>query len=449
MMRGWWIVLVILCMGVGWAAAQDTSADFYIEASVDNPTPFVGQQIIYTIRVYAADDQSDESPLYEPPDFEGFWRVDIQPFPFAQSPQQVNGRAYIVSEIRTALYPTLPGDLFITPANVVLPETVFRPEQRIGSNPVIVKAQPLPEGAPAEFTGAVGQFELLATLDRQSVMLGEPVTLRLTARGTGNVEQLAPPQVPTLRGWQIFANPGSYTAVQDNGHIIGEKVFAWSLIPNQTGMLVLPEISLAYFDPSRLTYQTLNTASASVEVLPGSTGATSAAEFDAAPAVNGLMPVKPVPATFTSVTLPTGWFFWLLWLVPPVAVVVGFGWVKRQQRRRLRQNVIRRSEALKHAQERLHAAAKAPPDRAYRFIHETIRVYFCDKMGWPPGRLSQADIQRVLAERKVTPEIGKRVLAVLERANEAQYAPVSAVDSRQLAGYTLDTLKLLDAAWEP
>jgi hypothetical protein len=144
-------------MGAGWTAAQDTSADFYIEASVDNPTPFVGQQIIYTIRVYAADDQSDESPLYEPPDFEGFWRVDIEPFPFTQSPQQVNGRAYIVSEIRTALYPTLSGDLTITPANVILPETVFRPEQRIGSNTVTVKAQPLPEGAPAVATGIAAE----------------------------------------------------------------------------------------------------------------------------------------------------------------------------------------------------------------------------------------------------------------------------------------------------
>lgn len=449
MMRRFWMTLLILCFGVGWIRAQETSADFYVEASVDNPTPFVGQQMIYSVRVYQALDLTETSLLYETPDFEGFWRVEVQPIPFAQTSQQVNGRTYSISEIRTALYPTRPGDLTITPANLVLPETVFRTEQRVGSNTVAVKALPLPEGAPTGFGGAVGQFELAATLDRQSVTLGEPVTLRLTLRGTGNVEQLSPPEVPAPQGWQIFANPSSYIASQDNGRIIGEKVFEWSLIPDQQGSHVLPEISLVYFDPSLLAYRTLNTASTTIEVLPGNADAAASQGSDNAGSdVGGFIPIKPVPSVLGSVSVHLRWFFWLLWLVPPLGVAVSVWWMKREQRRTRNQKAIRRSEALKRAQERLHAAANAPPEQAYHCINEAVFEYLGDKLSRQPKQLSQSDWRRALSERKMMPEVGRRVLNILERADEAQYAPVSAVDARQLAGYTLDTLKLLDAAWE-
>lgn len=440
------LMMVALLGSVGVIRAQDAAADFYVEASVDNPNPFVGQQIIYTVRVYQALDLSEASLLYEIPDFEGFWRIDVQPIPFAQTRLQVNNRTYSVSEIRTALYATRAGDLTISPANLVLPETVFRPEQRISSNTVTVTAQLPPAGAPAGFTGAVGHFELLAALDRQSVMLGEPVILRLTVRGTGNLEQLLPPEVLTPQGWQSFANPSSYTTSQDNGHIVGEKVFEWTLFPRQPGSHVLPEISLAYFDPSGLAYRTINTAATTIEVLSANVAATPVESNTVSP-INDLLPIKPVPTVLVSAAVNSGWLFWLLWFIPPVGAVVSLWWVRRQQRRQLNQKAIRQAEALQRAQERLQSAV-ARSGLAYRFINDVILAYFGDKLNCPPDRLNLDDLHRVLSERKIAPEISRRVFRSLERTHEAQYAPTSAVDARQLAAYVLDTLKLLDAAWE-
>jgi len=36
--------------------AQEVGGDYFVEAVVDNPAPFVGQQITYTFRLYHAVD---------------------------------------------------------------------------------------------------------------------------------------------------------------------------------------------------------------------------------------------------------------------------------------------------------------------------------------------------------------------------------------------------------
>lgn len=439
------MLVLILLLTVTGVWAQDAPADFYIEASVDNPTPFAGQQIIYLVRVYSAVDGVQVSPLYEPPDIEGLWRVDVLPVPYSQTPQQVNGRAYVVSEIRAALFPPRASDFTIAPASIILPETVFQQEQRVESNAVTVQAQPLPDGAPSGFNGAVGQFELAATLDRQSVRLGEPVTLRLTVRGTGNVEQLPPPDVPLPEGWQAFANPSTYTALQDSGRIVGEKVFEWVLVPGQPGTHTLPVISLAYFDPAALAYRSLDTAPTVIEVLPGAAG-TGAAERGLSG--ESRMPIKPVPAVLHQETADPGWFFWLLWGVPPLAAAGASGWLVRRNHRRRNRPAARRSAALARAEARIQAVSNAAPKQTYRFLNEIAAAYLGDKLNVQLNRVSQEDARRLMEERHIAPEIIRRVLICLERANEGEYGPARSVDARQLARYTLETLKLLDAVWE-
>ncbi len=440
------LTLILLAITGRPARSQDSNADLFVEAAVDQAAPFVGQQILYTVRVYEALDQVDTSPLYEAPDFEGFWRVDIQPMPFSQTSQQISNRTYIVSEIRVALYATRPGELRIDPATIVLPETVFRPEQRVSSNSVTVQALPLPDGAPDGFSGAVGQFELAATLNRQTVTLGEPVTLRLTVRGTGNIEPLPAPNVRPPTGWQVFANPGTYITAQDSaGRVIGEKQFEWVFIPNAAGATQLPAVTLAYFDPAGLAYRTLETTPTTIEV--HANGGIIAQTTESVPQTAfDRLPLKPVPAAVTVTTSQPAWWFWLLWFIAPTGAAASAGWVVHQQRRQRERSKLRRAAALDRAKARLQTSETAPD--AFRQIGEAVWEYFGDKLDCAPQRLSQESLRQMLAERQIPAELGKRITVCLERSNEGLYAPMSAVDRRQLATYTRDTLELMEAAWE-
>ena len=114
------VVLVIL-LTVSPIHAQDVQGDVYVEASVDNSSPYVGQQIIYTFKLYDAVGLTN--PLYQPSNFEELWRIDIGVV--SQTSEQINGRRYNVTSIATALYPTHSGSITIQPVSVVLPETVF------------------------------------------------------------------------------------------------------------------------------------------------------------------------------------------------------------------------------------------------------------------------------------------------------------------------------------
>ena len=50
-----------------------------------------------------------------------------------------------------------------------------------------VTIQPLPEPAPAAFSGAVGQIKIFAEADVANATVNEPVTVRMTLQGRGNV----------------------------------------------------------------------------------------------------------------------------------------------------------------------------------------------------------------------------------------------------------------------
>src|SRR5690349_8097926 len=96
--RLWIIVLFLSLLSISPAFTQDVQGDVYVEAGVDNSNPYIGQQIIYKFKLYDAIGLTN--PLYQPSDFEGFWRVDIGVL--SQTTEQINGRQYTVTTIATA-----------------------------------------------------------------------------------------------------------------------------------------------------------------------------------------------------------------------------------------------------------------------------------------------------------------------------------------------------------
>src|SRR5215510_15228469 len=132
--------VIILCLISLPAKGQDNSSpapDYFADAVVDNPTPYVGQQITYHFRFYDA--VGVTNPLYEAPDFEGFWRIDKRSI--AQTNLQLNNRQYGVTEVDTALYPTRPGAMTIAPSKVLLPETVFRSQEEASAPSVTINVK--------------------------------------------------------------------------------------------------------------------------------------------------------------------------------------------------------------------------------------------------------------------------------------------------------------------
>jgi hypothetical protein len=436
-MRRLLIVMLWFCLLVGSTRAQDTAsnADTFVTAEVDNPTPFVGQQITYRVRFY---DRTDvPNPLYEASDYEGFWRIDKHNN--QQTTEQRNGTTYKVTIVETALFPTRAGELSIAPAKVLLPETIFRAHVELQSNPVMVQARPLPSGAPADFDGAVGQFTLSASLDRSSAKVGEPIQLTLVVSGNGNVEQLPMPTVSAPDGWHVVPNPASYHAEEKNGQVFGSNTYTVSLVAGKAGRAMLSPVALTYFDPAKMAYLTVQTSPITLEST-GDVPSVSAGTDVGAGSVLAIKPALTGPAS----GFPGVWFM-VLWLLPPAAAAGMWGWQRREQRRRRDAVLLRKTNALKVAQEHLKLAASLPPGEACASVSEVIYSYFGDRLNREFRSLTRDDVTRAI--QPLPAPVQEAALVCLDAAEEGRYAPSITVDVRKLVSRTGEALAALDRTW--
>ena len=86
--------------------------DVYVTAEVSDPAPWVGQQIIYTFRLFNAVQVADAK--FQAPEFNGFNAEELED---RQSHRTVvNGREFIVTEVKFILVPVKKGSLEIQPA---------------------------------------------------------------------------------------------------------------------------------------------------------------------------------------------------------------------------------------------------------------------------------------------------------------------------------------------
>ena len=62
-------------------------------------------------------------------------------------------------------------------------------EMNVESNPLTIDVKPLPStGKPLDFSGAVGSFNMASEIDRTELKSNEPINLKVTISGKGNLE---------------------------------------------------------------------------------------------------------------------------------------------------------------------------------------------------------------------------------------------------------------------
>ncbi len=108
--------------------------------------------------------------------------------------------------------------------------------------PASFSVEALPEqGRPLEFGGAIGVFELSATVDRDELRVGETFRLTLAIRGEGNFGRFEPPTLDRLTDFRLVGRLAKPSA--------DELVVTYDLAPLSRRVFETPRVELAYFDP--------------------------------------------------------------------------------------------------------------------------------------------------------------------------------------------------------
>jgi hypothetical protein len=250
-------------------------ASLLVDASPQSPV--VGQPVTLRVRLVQRANLA-EDPSYTPPGTPGFW-ADRSSQPESYYADEAGSRV-LVTETRTRLYPLAAGTATIGSAAATLtialpfaPNDPFtwlsrsapRREVALRSDPVSVQVQRLPGGAPAEFDGAVGTFEVSWRCDRRTTPQDVPITVWMDVRGAGNLPLVRTPSL------DIPEADAFSSTVQDSfgpaGSEAGRRRFQWTVLGRHPGKLMLNGPSFSWYDYAQHVYVTADLQPLEVEVL--------------------------------------------------------------------------------------------------------------------------------------------------------------------------------------
>jgi len=416
---------------------RNGTRDFFIEADADKQSLYMGEPVKFITRLYNSS-LSFGQPSYEAPKFVGFWhpqKPNIQQ-DFALSKDGTN---YEVTELTTWLFPTSPGQATIDPATFTVPEDFFTRGAQVRSDPISIEVKPLPNGAPANFNGAVGKFEIIATSDRLSTRLGEPVTLRVELSGTGNWGTLSDPQWPSDASWRMYNQDTRSQSDIDNGQMTGSRTYEQLWTPLTEGKLTLPAISYAYFDPETGHYHTITTQPQTIDVAPGDPKLAASLPNQASSITQPISTsgtvveqIKPVPNVLTSAARPLAQqtSFGLLFLVPLALVISDLGLAYRKHYLEIHAAHLRRSRAYKRARRQLQRIPLHSKNVQLEIGH-ILLTYLEDQIQQPLTGLSHTALAQVLQAHHFSPELAQRVIEALFIGEASEYTPRQPADRAQ------------------
>lgn len=443
-----WLRMLCLCLCmILWAniavAQEDEiplfspTEDYYVEAFVSDSTPFIGEEIVYTFRYYA---QPATSIFIENvPDFQGFWLSDSYELTSPRI-ESVGNRQYNVRELYEFITPLNAGTLTISPSTLEIPETVFRDGAILESNIVSLEVRPLPEPRPEGFHGAVGQFDLQASLDQDTVTLGQPVTLTIIINGAGNLQQLRAPILPDLARWRAYPNLPIHRTSNVGGLRLGEKTFEWLLIPDLTGLQTIPPIIFSFFDPFAEVYQTISSASFEVEVFPSADGLTR--EQRQIEVNNNLAaPLMSVGDNLQTTDDSSNGLQSLIWVIPPLITLILGTWIYGRQIYIRYQRDSRRKNALIRALRELKSFQHIDSAQASVQIIAVIQTYLNNKTE------DQIDLS-TLATVPIDDQHKQDLQACIAEAEAGRYVPATIqIDPKPIVIKTADALQRVDDVW--
>jgi hypothetical protein len=411
-------------------AAELAGQDVFIEAEVDNPRPYVGEQIVYTFRFYRAVNLWDQ-PEYAAPAFKGFWsEPETDQYDYRV---QASGRVYQVAEVRTILFPSVVGPVTIEPARLTIPGSLFRSGKSLHTQPVVLDVQPLPPTAPEGFTGAVGQFSLTGAVDVTQSKVNEPLTWQVTLSGRGNLNATPDPIWPEMAGWRGFETEATVHSEAQDGEVVGSRVYERLLVPGVEGEATIPALTYIYFDPVAGDYQTASTEPIAVSIAPG----------EANPATMGVPPapmggekeaveqtatdirhLKPVPSELSSASQPVtqSGLYWAAWAFPVFGALGYWVWQRRQRYWENNLGLARSSQARSKAKKAL-ARARRQKQGAYSAAGQILTAYLADKLDRPVTGLTHQALAEILEARDVASDLIERVEVVLVSSDLGRFAP--------------------------
>ena len=263
--------------------ANNNSRELFLQASMEQTELYVQQLSYYQITIYFNGDLQRGS-LSEPV-LEGATIVQVGQD--LDGSELVNGIRYRTITRRYAVTPQRSGTFTIA-APTFSGEMIDRDSARYNyfartktvvqqAQPIDISVQPIPANFPGNWlvAGLVTLTEEWSP-DISELKQGEPVTRTITLSAVDVAEN----QLPELQqgfpdGIRVYQEQPQTKSAQRNGRLVSQKVFTSAVIANKAGTLLLPEVSMPWWnsqtgqlDYARLPARTITVTGIATEAAP-------------------------------------------------------------------------------------------------------------------------------------------------------------------------------------
>ena len=431
------------------AAVNSGSEVAFLKLNFPKQKVYAGESVVARLELYLRDDvqnfgnfQITSSPT------DGFSASKTVELQNQRRRVQVGNRVYTEIPLALPLTAIKTGALTLGPftasAVVVLPgqnpndpfsQFFNRGEQKqvtLASETLNVESLPLPEqNRPANFTGAVGQFDLAASTGPTTLTVGDPITVRVQISGRGALDAVT---LPTQDAWQNFKTYPPTTKVEttDQFGFQGTKTFEQIISPLNNDIHELPALTFSFFNPEDGQYHVLTHAAVPLTVKAA--GATPlpqmAANKPEEKPAQDILPIKENLGTLVAGKTPlvAQPAFLAAQAVPVLAFLAAFIWRKRANHlannpRLRRQRAVAALIASGRDDLKKYAAANQP-DEFFATLFRLLQEQLGERLDCPASAITESVVDEHALLRGAPATLRTVLHEQFQLCNQARYAPV-------------------------
>jgi hypothetical protein len=242
--------------------APSSDQDVFISAEIVPASLYPGQQAVYRITLYSRTPVSSVS-MVETPELSAELARPLTRFDTRSKKIIINSATYEVRTIyELAFFPQTTGVDTLGPSTVQaavdrpsgIPGLTIPAPVLLQTPPVRYQVKALPQPVPDDFSGAVGQFVMEATLINNQVPIGQGALLKVALRGNGNPRRYRLPELPVLAGLDMQEPTITAQETYENGEQwIHAKSVQYLLIAEKTGAYPIRP-TFSFFNPDSNQY---------------------------------------------------------------------------------------------------------------------------------------------------------------------------------------------------
>ena len=462
------------------SAAQSKVAkdDILLRAIVSRTSVFKGEPLRVTFKLYERVPVVGYNDV-KFPSFNGFWAQELNTENARRERETFNGKVYETLVAKEyLLYPQQAGTLVIEPAEITAVAQVIIQSRRsldpfFGGGPdfvnvprkvqsprINVTVKPLPAGAPASFSGAVGSFTMDAVLPPDRLAANSAATYTVKISGTGNLTFVQAPKLTLPASFEQYNVKTTESINASAAGISGYRQFEYPFIARAEGTYDVEPVEFSYFDPARMQYMTLRSRPLELEITPDAKGGGGDAYVVQGRGMSkeevkmlgqdirfiklGNAQLRPVREPFLFGAAYWGLLVGILALFTAVYVAL-----RKQIRESQNAALVRGKRANKVAVQRFRVAKRYMEEQnRHAFYEEMLRAlwgYMGDKFNIPVANLTKENVREELHKRGVSAEESQRFTSIITKCDEAQYSPAASAQMSEVYAEGVDIISRIEA----